>query len=189
MDRRPLLNHLTSILMAVSAWAFYWMQKPVGDFEHSLIWCSHCNLQITIILEIIKTLVLWLSRSIKYFPQYCMLTSFLTFVNNLKELPNKESTERLFSPPVCVHVMVGRSKFTDQAMWAVTCEVELVSPNVRESKRDCWLPLSMCRPSTGDRTCLSVKVPLGDDPRTELCVAAIFSGLAASRGEVEKLYP
>lgn len=53
----------------------------------------------------------------------------------------------------------------------------------------CWLPLRMCIPSTVGKTCRSVMVPLGDEPRKPPWAEMIFSGLAASLGEVEKLYP
>lgn len=76
--------------------------------------------------------------------------------------------------------------FQIQPMWAVTCEAPPpgwlpASPKVRESNKKPGCP----PPSTPK---LSVRVPLGEVPRKWLwwvavAAAAIFSGLAARRGE------
>lgn len=117
------------------------------------------------------------------FVQSSSACSFSTWMINLSW---SENNLHPFQGVVLFVVTTLHVWFQIQPMWAVTCEAPPpgwlpASPKVRESnKKPCCPPPSMPK--------LSVRVPLGDVPRKWLwwvavAAAAIFSGLAARRGE------
>lgn len=117
------------------------------------------------------------------FVQSSSACSFSTWMINLSW---SENNLHPFQGVVLFVVTTLHVWFQIQPMWAVTCEATPpgwlpASPKVRESnKKPCCPPPSMPK--------LSVRVPLGDVPRKWLwwvavAAAAIFSGLAARRGE------